>query len=347
MSLLHLTLDAAADLLFDLKNANLGFLRVSDGTLVPSFSPQTTNYDLTIDSNVTSLSFIALAADHEAIVEINFDGTTDTLENGARLGLGSDPFPVPPMGGPVTITVTTRSGVTQTTTINVNVFQAAPGDECSDPLLASVGSNAIDTTGMTDSAEATDDSLCPGIFLGDFVQDAWYEFTAPGANDYTFSTCGLVDFDTDLAVYSDSCGALTLLACSGDGVGCPDFSSEIVDLSLTAGQTVLVRVGGWELGEAGMGTLEISTPMVGATFLRGDANEDGGANIADAIGILGFLFSGETLTCLDAADVNDDGMNNIADPISLLDFLFSGGPPPPAPFPMAGTDPTADSLGCP
>jgi hypothetical protein len=51
-------------------------------------------------------------------------------------------------------------------------------------------------------------------------------------------------------------------------------------------------------------------------------------------------------SCLDAADVNDDGIVNLSDPIELFDFLYQGSNPPPAPYPDAGPDPTADGLDC-
>ena len=84
-------------------------------------------------------------------------------------------------------------------------------------------------------------------------------------------------------------------------------------------------------------------------FRRGDANLDGAVVvIADAIQILGGLFDPQvTLFCLDAADVNDDGAVDLADPISLLNFGFGGiSPPPAAPFPDCGPDPTDDLLDC-
>jgi len=83
-------------------------------------------------------------------------------------------------------------------------------------------------------------------------------------------------------------------------------------------------------------------------FLRGDSNVDGAVNIADAIETLNGLFvNGIPLsTCADAQDANDDGVVNIADAIFTLGFLFIMGPPPPPPFPIAGSDPTADSLDC-
>jgi len=89
-------------------------------------------------------------------------------------------------------------------------------------------------------------------------------------------------------------------------------------------------------------------PPPAPQFLRGDSNLDDTVNIADAIGTLNGLFvNGIPLsTCADAQDANDDGLVNIADAIFTLGFLFIMGPPPPPPFPIAGSDPTSDSLGC-
>jgi hypothetical protein len=79
-------------------------------------------------------------------------------------------------------------------------------------------------------------------------------------------------------------------------------------------------------------------------FRRGDANDDGQANIADAIFILSYLFGGgENPHCRDAADTNDDGGINIADAVSLLTYLFGGGAALPAPFSSCGTDPTVEA----
>ena len=46
-------------------------------------------------------------------------------------------------------------------------------------------------------------------------------------------------------------------------------------------------------------------------------------------------------------DINGDGAVALADAIGLLTFLFQGGPPPSAPYPVCGADPDpAGSLGC-
>jgi len=88
-------------------------------------------------------------------------------------------------------------------------------------------------------------------------------------------------------------------------------------------------------------------------FKRGDTNNDGGVNIADAVWVLGALFpapggSPNALACLDASDGNDDGGINIADAVAILGSLF-GSPtvPLPAPGTSCGVDPTTmDPLDC-
>jgi PKD repeat protein len=82
-------------------------------------------------------------------------------------------------------------------------------------------------------------------------------------------------------------------------------------------------------------------------FLRGDANQDGAVDIADAVAILGYLFSGAgDGGCLSSIDSNDDASTDVADAVTVLVHLFSGGGPLPAPFPGCGVDPSPDSLDC-
>ncbi len=83
-------------------------------------------------------------------------------------------------------------------------------------------------------------------------------------------------------------------------------------------------------------------------FRRGDANADGGMNVADAVFILQNLFAnGPAILCPDAADTNDDEEVNIADPVYILQFLFVDGPAIPAPYPDCANDVTPDPQGGP
>ncbi len=82
-------------------------------------------------------------------------------------------------------------------------------------------------------------------------------------------------------------------------------------------------------------------------FVRGDCNQDGKINIADAVEALSFLFMmGGTPLCVDACDVNNDSNFNIADAVSLLNYLFSGGSAPAQPYPVCGPDSDVDVLDC-
>jgi hypothetical protein len=82
-------------------------------------------------------------------------------------------------------------------------------------------------------------------------------------------------------------------------------------------------------------------------FIRGDSNQDGRVDLADAIRTLDFLFQDGQVDCHDAADADDGGSINITDPIYTLLFLFSAGAPPPAPGPVeCGRDETTDRLEC-
>ena len=82
-------------------------------------------------------------------------------------------------------------------------------------------------------------------------------------------------------------------------------------------------------------------------FRRGDSNGDGGVDIADAVHILLWRFSGgKAPGCLDAADVNLDQRHDLSDAVSILQYLFQGGAPPPAPGPDVCGLPPEPVFGC-
>jgi len=112
-------------------------------------------------------------------------------------------------------------------------------------------------------------------------------------------------------------------------------------------EETIYAIAGRGLEAQSLGSVEKLSIETGTTFKRGNVNGDDRMNIADAIFILGYLYSGsQAPTCLDAADANDDGAVDIADAITLLDHLFGESGPLPEPFGACGIDPTADELGC-
>ncbi len=127
-------------------------------------------------------------------------------------------------------------------------------DTCDDATVAVVGSNPFDNTfAATDLGDPT----C-GFGGAAFTKDVFFRFTAPSAATYRFETCsGPAPFDTGLEVW-DVCPELggVLLACNDDGTGCPGLASS-VNYAMTANQTVIIRIGGWE-GDTGATDLTIS-----------------------------------------------------------------------------------------
>jgi hypothetical protein len=77
-----------------------------------------------------------------------------------------------------------------------------------------------------------------------------------------------------------------------------------------------------------------------ADFIRGDANSDGEASLADIHYIQRFLFvGGSRPECMNAADADDDGNVDIDDGLAILRH-FAKGSSIPSPFPNPGPDPT-------
>ena len=81
--------------------------------------------------------------------------------------------------------------------------------------------------------------------------------------------------------------------------------------------------------------VEVVDPCDGADFCQftvevdipicGDVNNDGSANITDAVHIISYIFSGgPPPNPLFVGDVNCDGITNISDPIYLIGYIFSG-----------------------
>ena len=84
------------------------------------------------------------------------------------------------------------------------------------------------------------------------------------------------------------------------------------------------------------------------TFIRGDGNDDGVLNLADAIFLINYFFGdGFGPTCSAAADPNGDFAVDLGDVIYLINHQFLDGAGPVSPWPGCGIDPGGESgLGC-
>ena len=125
-------------------------------------------------------------------------------------------------------------------------------DECATaPTLVSGVASAFNTATATVTAlPAVTDALCAGTFLGwgPTQKDVWFKWSATENGTADFSTCFAGSYDTSIVVYSGSCGALTPVACNGDGpdnAGCQEFYSLVSQLPVAAGTDYYVRIGGY------------------------------------------------------------------------------------------------------
>ncbi len=155
-----------------------------------------------------------------------------------------------------------------------------PGDSCASPiaLSSSFAVTAYDATGATTDGQALD-GFCDYGDFGDEQchNDIWFTYT-PNVGGCTYiSTLGLAGYDTRLAVYnSTACqpAQSSVLACVDDEEipTATPFEAGL-DVTLTAGQTYMIRLGTYSAGTAaGAGSIRIAPGPVA------DGN-NGGANV--------------------------------------------------------------------
>ena len=147
-------------------------------------------------------------------------------------------------------------------TNNVAVLMAGRGsggaDDCNLAPPISDGLINFSTLGATTDGPAHPECQ----FDGQTYHDIWWQYTATCNGDLTLSTCNAADYDTDLVVYDGcDCANLVLLGCNDDAPGCAGFTSEVT-VPVQSGMCYLIRVGGWNDGDMGTGTLSINcTPV--------------------------------------------------------------------------------------
>ncbi len=104
-------------------------------------------------------------------------------------------------------------------------------------------------------------SWCPAEEAPYVLHTIWFKFVAPANGAVEISTCGLADFDTQLALYDISdCGvfnAFTLLGANDDGtmfgVNCAGYTSNLKHQGLTPGKTYYIMVDGFDNAVGNLG----------------------------------------------------------------------------------------------
>ncbi len=260
--------------------------------------------------------------------------------------------------GPVLVVVTQSSGsdalldgfLYATNNLSFGTSEGAPGGQAT--IMALI-TNEEPLSGFS-MAGVFDWSLLDIVNVGvDGTVAAGADFVAPNMSNLPTQSW------YTLGVVMDLAPPLTEVLPAGDnqpvaaleftisGSAIPGTFSQITPTNGTGSppvENIFALVGGFSIDpETFPGLIQF---VDSAGFVRGDGNADGTVDIADPVANLAFLFSLGPVLCMDAFDTNDDGAVDIADPVYNLAFLFSSGPPPTAPYPIPGSDPTADSLGC-
>lgn len=227
-----------------------------------------------------------------------------------------------------------------------------------DGLQASVGQVGFKVPIMgTSGCDIKGFSVCvkvdPDVFV---VNSVVYDSSATSASGSQMITASSTDTTAKVGVvYSFACPPQIP---AGDHPPLPPFIYLVLDVKATAptGPTP-IRFEDIGLAKNRMTACDGTTiapvtidgyvQIVSEQFIRGDDDGDGELTISDPILSLCAQFgSGCELHCLDASDVDDDGEITISDCITNLCAQFGSCPPPGAPFPDCGPDPTPDGLDC-
>jgi hypothetical protein len=129
-----------------------------------------------------------------------------------------------------------------------------PNDLCANALVACPGQNYTGNTG----GASTDGSTTCGT--ANSSPDVWYKYTPATSGSAHFTMCTGTNYDAVLSIHSGCPGTTgNTLGCNDDACGQPYNAPSEVTLSVTAGNTYLIRLSGWS-GAAGAYGLTIEGP---------------------------------------------------------------------------------------
>jgi hypothetical protein len=214
-------------------------------------------------------------------------------------------------------------------------------DECTAAQVIAPGVTPFNTLFATNSGPS--ETLCDSFGSTQIGRDVWYRFIAPAAGTLMAETCGTT-WDTRIAVYATCPGSTpdTAADCNDDltGPACSPtnpLASRVIR-TLTSGQTILLRVGGFinasGISASGVGSLSVMFAPSGPTPCTPSdvagpnqaVGPDGVLTADDIIVFLGWYFAGDIRA--DVAGPNQattpDGGFTADDIIVFLGRYFQG-----------------------
>lgn len=127
-------------------------------------------------------------------------------------------------GETFTVVVGTADGSIGNWTLTVNQAGTPCNDACNSPKQVFLGHNTVTNVGAT--GETVVPAACGGQPMV-ISKDVFYTYVAEATGTATVSTCGLVNFNSRIAVYTGSCAAPTWVACNDDAPDCHYYSSTV------------------------------------------------------------------------------------------------------------------------
>ncbi len=182
--------------------------------------------------------------------------------SGTALACGVTPLTVTPTAsGTLYLHINTDAAcgvqsVSRTTTVTCSSCLAptAPAnDDCSGAIALSVGTTCSFTQYTTTGATASAGAPAPGCALYN-GGDVWFSVVVPASGHLILDSQTGVITDGGMAIYSGTCGSLTLIECDDDD-SANGLMSLINRTGLTPGSTIYVRF--WEYNNDNPGTFSI------------------------------------------------------------------------------------------
>jgi len=120
------------------------------------------------------------------------------------------------------------------------------------PCNATPMTLGISSSGTTDCAGSVSEPAAPACWINGNLNTVWYTITAPASGQLKIRTIllssGTILQNTQIAVYSGTCGSLTYVNCNDDAAICGGYTplnSELVLTGLTPGATYFIVVDGY------------------------------------------------------------------------------------------------------
>lgn len=131
-------------------------------------------------------------------------------------------------------------------TISCVAPPSVPGNECSTATLLTVGTScSYSTYTLTGATNSTTTPLPTCASYSTACEDVWFKAVVPACGRLIIDTQTGAVTDGGMAIYSGTCGSLTLIECDDDDS--PNGMMPFIDNStLTPGSTIYIRV--WEYG---------------------------------------------------------------------------------------------------